>query len=295
MPHLDFCLEIAEQITSNFDQHVTMMITATTGAGKSWAGLSIAECVSQYVAEIKGGEPIDYFNIDNVAIITRDELMRVMSTKMDIKYSCLGFDDIGAYGWSSRDFMSDFSQALSSVYQTFRTKTNFVYLTVPNDALVDINARRLTKYTMDIVQSHFDEGYIIAKIFKPIVNSRLPHGKITPYLLDMDGLRIKRHIVFRPSIELSEEYKKRRQQIQSQAMNTSIDGMQQIITTDIISQEPRPSKKALLSPIIKKLYNNGKGLSMREISEYLSDENSEHKISTQTISEALKYNPTKTN
>ena len=51
MSHIDFCLEIAEAITSRHNQHATLMIWAPTGKGKSWTGGAIGERVSQYVAE----------------------------------------------------------------------------------------------------------------------------------------------------------------------------------------------------------------------------------------------------
>lgn len=282
MPSIDFCRMIAEIITSPDNQHVTMMITATTGAGKSYAGIAIAERVSQIVAEIKGGKAEDYFSIDNIAVITQDEILRVMLRMNNQKFMCFGFDDIGAVGWNARDFMQTFNQQLNSIFQTFRTQNNFLYLTLPNDMLIDIVPRSLTKYQMKISASHFEYGYVEAKVFKPIKDSKLPHGRIEPFLQDLEGRKIKRHIIFRPSKILTDEYDKRRAKIESKNTGMTIDDMMLSIESEKTRPEPRLSKKVLFSEPMKIDYNNGNGLSMHELAK-------KYGVSSQTVHEALHY------
>lgn len=284
MPSIDLCEMIATTITGDDNQHATLMITATTGAGKSYAGIAIAERVSQIVAEIKGGVKEDYFTLEDVAVITQEEILRVMARMNNKKYHCFGLDDIGAYTWQSRAFMQETNQQFNAIFQTFRTQNNFLYLTLPNDSLIDVTARRLTKYRMEITASHFDNYYVEAKVFKSIKSMKLPHGGIEPYLLDLDGRKIKRHIIFVPSQHLIDEYDKRRAAIESQATGITIDDMLKNAQTESVPTEPRLSKKVLFSQPMKIDYNDGNGLKMWELAK-------KYGVSTQTVHEALHYNP----
>lgn len=280
MPSIDFCKHIAETITSSHNQHSTLLIWAPTGKGKSWAGLSIGECVSQYVAEIKGGIPSDYFNEENIAVISQDEVLRVLSTKMDKKYSVIGFDDIGIT-WNSRDFMSQFNQNLNDIAQTVRTRNLFAYFTIPDPFLLDKVPRELIKYTMKVERSHFDLGYVECKIQEPVKNIQFGK-KLTPFLLDFDGNRIVRHIVFRPSQKLIDNYDARRSAIERQNTDATIENMQLMVKNEAAIKEPRLSKKVLFSEPMKIDYNNGNGLSMHDLAK-------KYGVSSQTVHEALHY------
>lgn len=280
MPHLNFALEIATAICSEHNQHATLMVWAPTGKGKSWSAGAIGECVAQHVAEIKGGEPEDYFTPENVAIITHEEVLRVLSTKIDKKYSVIGFDDIGL-AWSARDFMDKFNQAMNDIAQTIRTRNLFAYFTLPDPFLIDKVPRELIRYVCKVESSHFDMYYTECKIQEPM--KKVQWGKkLYPYLLDLDGNRINRHIIFRPSKKWTDNYEPRRASIEKQNTIVTVQEMQQLIQ----AEEParRLSKKALFSQPMKVDYNNGQGLSMHEIAE-------KYGASSQTVYEAIHYTP----
>lgn len=282
MPHLNFAYEIAAAICSGHNQHATLLIWAPTGKGKSWAGGSIGETVAQYVSEIKGGSPDDYFTAENVAVITHEEVLRVLSTKIDKKYSVIGFDDIGL-AWSARDFMDRFNQAMNDIAQTIRTRNLFAYFTLPDPFLIDKVPRELIRYVCKVESSHFDQYYTECKIQEPM--KKVQWGKkIYPYLLDLDGNRINRHIVFRPSKKWTDDYEPRRALIERQNTITTVEEMQQIVTEASTPQEPRTSKRVLFSQPMKADYNNGEGLSMAKIAE-------KYGVSTQTVYEAIHYQP----
>jgi hypothetical protein len=282
MPSIDFCLEIAEKITSEHNQHATLLVWAPTGAGKSWAGIAICEMVSQYVAEIKGGDPLDYFDTDNIAIITQEEVLRLLSTKMDKRYSSIMCDDIGV-GWSARDFMQQFNQSMNDIYQTFRTRNNFLCVTLPDPMLIDKVPRELVKYVMKVQASHHDFGYVECKIQQPMKTVQWGQ-KVYPYLLDFDGQRIVRHMIFRPSQHLIDNYEPRRRLIEKQNTSVTIEGMQSMVANEMTIAEPRISKKALFSEPMKADYADGNGMSMHAIAK-------KYGCSTQTVHEALHYQP----
>lgn len=280
MSHIDFCLEIAEAITSKHNQHATLMIWAPTGKGKSWAGMSIAERIAQIVAEIKGGNPEDYFTPENIAVITQNEVLRVMSTKMDKKFAIIGFDDIGL-AWNSRDFMSEFNKCMNDIAQTIRTRNLFAYFTLPDPMLIDKVPRDLIKYVMKVESSNFDLGYVVAKIQEPM--KKVQWGKkIFPYLLDEDGQRIVRHVIFRPSQKCVEDYEPRRQEIERVNTNITVKTMQHLVEEEHTPREPHASKRSILSRAVKIDYNNGKGPSMGELAE-------KYGVAKSTIHQALLY------
>lgn len=280
MSHIDFCLEIAEAITSRHNQHATLMIWAPTGKGKSWAGMSIAERIAQIVAEIKGGSPEDYFTPENIAVITQNEVLRVMSTKMDKKFAIIGFDDIGL-AWNSRDFMSEFNKCMNDIAQTIRTRNLFAYFTLPDPMLIDKVPRDLIKYVMKVESSNFDLGYVVAKIQEPM--KKVQWGKkIYPYLLDEDGQRIVRHVIFRPSQKCVEDYEPRRQEIERVNTNVTVETMQHIVEEEHTPQEPHASKRSILSRAVKIDYNSGQGLSMEKLAE-------KYGVAKSTIHQALLY------
>lgn len=260
MPSIDFCKVIADRITSEHNQHATLLVWAPTGAGKSWAGMAICEKVSQYVAQIKGGKPTDYFNVENIAIITQEEVLRLLSTRMDVRYGCIMCDDIGV-GWSARDFMQQFNQSMNDIYQTFRTRNNFLCVTLPDPMLIDKVPRELVKYVMKVNASFHDYGYVECKIQEPL--KKMQWGeKIYPYLLDLDGQRIVRHMIFRPSFELVSQYEPRRREIEKMNTNATIEDMREMIKPDTakleaIKPEPKVIKKIVFAQPMQIDYEGG--------------------------------------
>ena len=65
------------RVAMPYKQHAIVKFTGDTGLGKSYAILGVLEKTSILISEKFGGSPEDYFNIDNVAIITQEEVRRV--------------------------------------------------------------------------------------------------------------------------------------------------------------------------------------------------------------------------
>lgn len=241
---------IAETITSAHNQHATLMIYAPTGAGKSWAGMAIGEQVSRYVAEIKGGTPRDYFSPESIAIITQEEVIRLLETGFNKKYSVVGFDDIGV-GWNSRDFMSKFNQSMNDIYQIFRTRNCFLYVTLPDPMLIDKVPRDMVKYILEIYSSKFEFGYVEGKLFK-LEKSPRQGKKRHPYILDFSDNRVVRQIIYTPSVEFVKDYEPRRMEIEKLMTGRSIDNLKEIVQESLAENLPkeRPTKEQILAPSV---------------------------------------------
>ncbi len=231
MPSINFCKMIAQDITSEHNQHASLLITGRTGIGKSSTAMAIAELTAQYIAEIKGGNPEDYFCPENIAIISDDEVIRVIKSGiMDKPYSIVGFDDIQNF-WNARNFMSGQNQSMNDIATTIRTKNLFIYFTAPSDFMIDKVPRELVRYHMEITQPVFNMGYVKAKIKEPYtVQTR--NKKMYPYLMDLDGHKIKQHIIFRPSQPLVDNYEKRRKEIETKNTNETVKSIDEFINPE---------------------------------------------------------------
>ena len=153
----------AETITSKFNQHVSMVTVGHTGSGKSNANLRLGYNVACEVAKIKGGTWHDYFNIDHIAVITREEIMRVM--QVNRKYSVILLDDIGV-GMSARNWNKEENKLLNEIIQTFRTDNTCLLLTLPDTFMLDKIPRHLSHWFCEMDTSIFEKNVSIAKVFE---------------------------------------------------------------------------------------------------------------------------------
>lgn len=160
---------LVAKTTSKYNQHVTTMTVGKTGSGKSNANLSIGYTYACKVADIMGGEWEDYFNLDHIGIITREEIFKVM--QINTKYAYLMLDDIGV-GWNARKWQDDFNNILNDILQTFRTDNTALSLTLPNSFLIDKVPRSLIHYFIEMDIPVFDKGFTIAKVFEVVMKPR---------------------------------------------------------------------------------------------------------------------------
>lgn len=196
----------AKTITSEHNQHVIVMIVGQGGSGKSWAGLKLASETAKKVAKIKGGEPEQYYNLkDNLAIINKDEIKRVMDNAG--QYNIIHLDDIGV-GWNSRKFKDEFNIYLNDIIQTFRPNNNMLILTLQASFLIDKVPRSLVHYFIEMDQKMFDKGITICKVFRVVLKQR--SGKIFYEYLQKGGRKYLRYELSQPDKAIGKEYEKLR-------------------------------------------------------------------------------------
>lgn len=244
---------IAKKIASPYKQHVTMMTVGRTGSGKSYAMLNLCEQLAIKLAKLLGGEPEDYFTIDNVAIITKEDLIRVV--KSFKKYGIYLLDDIGV-GWNARDYKKEGNIIMNDIIQTFRPNSNFLGMSLPDSFLIDKVPRSLVHYFMEMDTTYFEKEITIGKLFKVI---RKPRTGDTYFEYPLNGAKYVRYSFGMPSLELRQEYDKRRDERYAELERTRMDRW------TVINQEqvPKQSKKDLLFDTWASLREEG--FSLREI------------------------------
>lgn len=194
------------RIRSGYKQHAIIKFIGDTGLGKSYALLGILERISFLMENHFGGCAEDYFNIDNVAIITQDEIKRVV--RRFKKHGIYDFDDFGA-GANARRAMTDENIILNDIVSTFRPNENILGMTVPKNRMIDVVQRELAHYNVEMSDPFFNIGFSTGTLFIPEETS---YGTINTYPIWNNQI-YKRHVFCKPSDKLLKEYDERREEI----------------------------------------------------------------------------------
>ena len=152
---------LAEIVAGGNKQNVILLIEAKPGKGKSYAALDLAIWTAIELSKLKGKEPWHYFNMDHVAIINPDEIVRVIDSMH--QHGIYIFDDFGV-GYSARDWQSDSNKAMNNMLQTIRTDNNILILTVPDSDWIDKVGRNILHFKIVMEQAMFGLGRTMGKL-----------------------------------------------------------------------------------------------------------------------------------
>lgn len=152
---------LADIVCSNDKQNVILLIEAKPGFGKSYAALDLAVWTAIEIARIKGGEPWYYFNMEHVAVINSDEVIRVIESMHALGIYI--FDDFGV-GYSAREWQSDGNKAMNDMLQTIRTDNNILIMTVPDSEWIDKVGRNILHFKIVMHQKLFKLGRTMGKL-----------------------------------------------------------------------------------------------------------------------------------
>lgn len=263
---LSFAEIVCDKICSGYDQHIIMLIEGKTGDGKSNASLDLAYNVSLLMADRLGGVPSDYFTIDNIAILTGEEVLRIAQ---NIKpHGIYILDDVGAEGLSARNWQSDINEVMTKILQTFRTNENLLIMTVPDRGFVDKIARNLLHYKIVMAQKWFSRGITLGRLstVRKIYNK--DDGKnIFPYVRHRGVIYNYASFGLAPH-NLVAAYKKKRKEIEAEMRADSLDElMTNIETKDAKKKQTEIDKSQTpTEQLICHMKMNNPGMSTRDIS-----------------------------
>jgi len=258
-----------EKITSKHNQHVLLNLIGKTGMGKSNAAMRIGEEVARYIANVKGGDPSQYFNINNIAIMRLDSIIPIIEDLDQKQYNVVILDDIGA-SYSARDFNKTINKNVNKIFQTFRDTNTMLILTMPDTFLIDKVARKLAHYQIEIFESRHDEGISVGKLFEVIEQYRRggqPHYHFVVY----NGIKYPKIIFKRASDLLVNEYEKKRSGIRKVMMADSITAIRAADSEalDGIEKKEKIPKHVMLADKVRSKVMGTPGISDRALSEEL--------------------------
>lgn len=231
---------LVDRTTSPYNQHVTTMTVGKTGSGKSNMNLAVGYAYACKVADKMGGSWEDYFNLDNIGIITREEIYRVM--KIEKKYSYLMLDDIGV-GWNARKWQDDFNNILNDILQTFRTDNTALAVTLPDSFLIDKVPRSMVHFFIEMDMPIFDKGITIAKVFETV---RKPRQSKTYFMYPRAETKFVRYAFPLAPAELVEAYEEKRSQISTELKNDRLEDFRlkmESLHNSEDEQKPKVTKK----------------------------------------------------
>lgn len=261
---ISFAEVICDKICSGHNQHVIMMIEGKTGTGKSSAAIDIAYKTSLLMADRMGGKPEDYFTIDNIAILTGEEVIRI--AKNINQHGIYILDDVGAEGLSARKWQSDINMLMTKILQTFRTKENLLIMTVPDRGFVDKIARNLLHFKVVMKHAWFDKGITLAKLATVTkMYNKDNGGNIYPFIRHR-GVIYNYAYFQQPPKFLLDTYDKRRKEFEEDMRISSIEEFEEAAKA---AEENTPDKKRSKmdeqNTAIRILKETDPGLSTREI------------------------------
>lgn len=236
--------KFAEIITSDYNQSTSLLIVGKTGAGKSNAALKICYDTAVKVAKIKGGTWKDYFSIDNIAVISNEEIYSVVQ-RMDRKFNCYICDDIGV-GLNSRKWQSQTNILMNDILQTMRTTNTLVILTVPMGFMLDKVTRNLPHYYMEMEMAIFEKGISIGKFFE--VSHRPRQNKVFHvYLADRKrGTKTVRAYFELAPEELRAKYEEKRREVAEKLRDEKMAQFKELMdeTMGVVAEKPKKVTKA---------------------------------------------------
>lgn len=244
---------LGDIIGSKHNQHCLMAIIGRTGSGKSSAAIQIAYETAKYMSELNNHEhePDYYFNIDHVAIITEDEIIRVM--KDTKKQGIYILDDIGV-GYNARLWQSKANIIMNNIIQTFRTQNNLLILTVPDDEYIDKVPRNSLRYRIDMKDANFDMGYSLGSM-QELKRNYKTKKNIFPYPTS-NGSKYVRVMFNRPPNHIANEYEIRREAIQAKMQQDSIEQMNEIFNENKV-EKVEPFYKSHATDIFQRVEFDG--------------------------------------
>ena len=249
--------EIANRITSRYNQNYSALVCGPFGSGKSFFSLYTAWRTAQRLAE-KLENDIDkwpnYFNIDtNCAIISEEEALKMIASVK--KHNVYMLDDVGPM-WGARDFSTDLNKLLNNIFQTMRTENTALLITVPAPFLVDIVPRSLVNQYDELELSLFDYGMVLAKVFD-VAHKPRSRNKVFNIYPRYGPAQVVRYIGRLPPKELTDAYAKRREESAAKVRQERKE-----------KGSGRPTKKSLLYPGIYRLIHE-KHLTQKEACEVM--------------------------
>jgi hypothetical protein len=196
------------------------------GVGKSTLSLHMAEEISKYLAQKKGGVPADYFSLDNLVSVERDGAITLLTSgRLKRKYNIFILDDVSVQ-WNSRNAMTVINKTLNDILTISRVYRSILICNLVARGNSDLILRQLTDFVVRITSKNTLSGRVLFKLYRTETNSE---GKeLLKFLTWKDpetGIkhRIRFWVANRPSKEIDTAYKKLRQKNTDEFIATAME------------------------------------------------------------------------
>lgn len=179
-------------------QDFSATVDGNKGDGKSYSSFEMGCRYGYEAAQLKGGEPTDYFDLDNCALLEDTEAISQLLQKSK-KYQFIVIDD-ASVALGARDFNSEQNKNFNRVLTTCRTRRWVVYLNVPVASHIDKHIRELVDAKINVYKSFHDWGFNILKINSSNVRFRMNKIFTTEKRYSFFGRKFGMWVSFTPDI-----------------------------------------------------------------------------------------------
>jgi len=228
---------IAKRITGPDNQSEAMMTVGSVGTGKSSSNITLAINTAIEVAKIKGKHWTHYFSMDNVGILTKEEIYRVIQN--EVRYSITLCDDVGA-AYNARKWQSEGNIMMNDLQQVSRTENQCLLMTLPDSILIDKVPRVLVHHVMTMDRPQYDKGVSIGKFFS--VDRDSIQNKTYHKYVNLDGVKFQKVLFARPPPAFMEQYEKVRRVVASKMKQDALEAHLLSLEEAKIPMEDRPLK-----------------------------------------------------
>ena len=204
---------LARRIGGESKQDYSSIMDGPKGSGKSYSSAYIGGRFALCMAEIYGGDPYDYFSIENCCLLedTR-EIVNLLSKSKNRQY--ITIDDAGlAVG--SRDFADQKNKNFNKIHATCRTKRWCLTLNAPVGSHIDLQIREVVTGKLNCFGSYHSSGFNLLKINSSGVRIHLNKKYPIEKRLWFDKKKFYYWVAYSPDIlppykGFTKEYDKRR-------------------------------------------------------------------------------------
>jgi len=161
IPPSPFIELIVDRTTGKSKQDFTGSVDGKKGTGKSYTGGYECGRYAIETAEKLGGDPKDYFSLENCALLEDTEgITRILNEAE--KYQAILIDDAGV-AVSNRDFATQKNKNFNKIITVCRTMRWFVLQNAPISSHIDLQQRELMDMIGHIYKSYHEDGFNIVK------------------------------------------------------------------------------------------------------------------------------------
>lgn len=248
---------IANKICGGHNQNSIILFNGVPGSGKSLAALRLAYDLSLMFADrlstpTKKYIPTDFFTLDNVAVLTASETIRVVKNIKQFQITII--DDAGAEAMSARGWQSKQNQVMVKLLQTFRSLNGVLLISTPSSDVLDKIARGLIQYRVFMIEKHFEHGFTLGKL-STVKRVYTKDGGSNLYPFLRTDSKIYNYCRFNlPPTGLRTAYELKRKMLERQMNLKTISDMEEEVTEETAKSNGTKLKEASNKDVVRKTH-----------------------------------------
>lgn len=185
--------------TSGMDKlDVSFTVEGDKGDGKSYTSFSLAIRYAMDMAAFNGGSPLDYFTLDNCALLEDTKAITRILQRAKKRQFLIIDDSQVAIG--NRDFALQKNKNFNKILSVCRTMRWVVCLNSPMASQIDLGVRELTDFKIGIYKPFHANGFNLVKINSSDVKLRFNKKKFYEKRLSFFDRKFDLWCAFHPDI-----------------------------------------------------------------------------------------------